>query len=213
MSNDLSDLETVHVIDGFMDNAEAARAAALALSYPPASEKAYFPGRNSARALRIGGMDEAVSGIIGRRLTPNAGSAHGFCRLTLADDVGRGGVHIDPNHWSGVLFLSEPPEAGASGTDFFRHLPSGTTRAPVDKSELARFGVEAFSEMWTKVITPHTHDRSKWERTRRVEAKFNRLVLFRPWMWHNAGPGFGHDLQSGRLVYLLFYDEVRAQPR
>lgn len=214
MSNTLRGLETIHVVDGFLEDPGAARAGALALPYPPASGRNYFPGRNSGARLAIPGLDEAVSQIVGgRQLKPTEGSAHGFCRLALADDTGRGGVHVDPNHWSGVLFLSDPPEAGASGTDFFRHLPSGTVRAPINKEELALFGVAAFSEMWSKVITPHTHDETKWERTRRVEAKFNRLVLFRPWMWHNAGPGFGHDPETGRLVYLLFYDEVTGPPR
>lgn len=213
MSNLLRGLETVHVIDDFLAEPDAVRAAALSLSYPPASGKHYFPGRNSERRLRLDGLDEDVSRLVGSSLRPTEGSAHGHCRLALADDAGRGGVHVDPNHWSGVLFLSEPPETGASGTDFFRHLPSGTVRAPVNKDELALFGVDSFSEMWSKVITPQTLDESKWERTRRVEARFNRLVMFRPWMWHNAGPGFGDSLETGRLVYLLFYDEVRTPPR
>jgi len=35
--------------------------------------------------------------------------------------------------------------------------------------------------------------------------KFNRFVLFRPWLFHNAGPGFGERPENGRLIYLLFY--------
>lgn len=213
MSNILQGPETVLVIDDFMNDPEPIRAAALSLCYPPASGSQYFPGRNSDRRMQIAGLDEAVSRIVGKPLIPTAGSVHAHCRLTLAGEIGRGGVHVDPNHWSGVLFLSEPPEPGASGTDFFRHLPSDTVNAPTSKEELARFGLDSFSEMWTRVITPHTLDESKWELTRRVEAKLNRLVLFRPWMWHNAGPGFGHDPETGRLVYLLFYDEVSAPPQ
>ena len=38
-----------------------------------------------------------------------------------------------------------------------------------------------------------------------VPMKFNRLILFRPWFFHDAGPGFGTDIRTGRLVYLLFY--------
>jgi hypothetical protein len=33
-------------------------------------------------------------------------------------------------------------------------------------------------------------------------------VLFRPWLWHNAGAGFGDCLENGRLIYLLSYNSV-----
>ena len=55
------------------------------------------------------------------------------------------------------------------------------------------------------VIHPHTNDASKWELVRRVQMKFNRLVLFRPWQWHNAAPGFGDRPENGRLIYVLSY--------
>lgn len=213
MSKVLKGLEAIHIVEDFLDQPEKVRETALAQTYPPASANAYFTGRNSAQVMAIPGLDEAVARVVGSPVRPTPGSAHGRCRIALADSTGRGGVHVDPNHWSGVLFLSEPPQEGASGTDFFRHLPSGTVRAPVNRDELAKFDVANYGEMWSKVITPHTHDETKWARVRRVEAKFNRLVLFRPWLWHNAGPGFGDSLETGRLVYLLFYDEVSAPRR
>ena len=42
-----------------------------------------------------------------------------------------------------------------------------------------------------------------------VPMRYNRLVLLRPWLWHTAGPGFGDNLENGRLVYLMFF--VRPQ--
>jgi hypothetical protein len=36
--------------------------------------------------------------------------------------------------------------------------------------------------------------------------KYNRLVLFRPWIFHNAGPGFGDSVENGRVIYPLFYN-------
>ena len=56
---------------------------------------------------------------------------------------------------------------------------------------------------------------SRWERVMRVPMRFNRLVLFSPWLFHNAAPGFGTDTATGRLVYLMFFnravDAGRAQ--
>ena len=38
--------------------------------------------------------------------------------------------------------------------------------------------------------------------------RFNRLMLFRPQQYHDAGAGFGTSLENGRLVYLNFYNNV-----
>ena len=35
--------------------------------------------------------------------------------------------------------------------------------------------------------------------------RFNRLILFNPWMFHNSGPGFGEAPETGRLIYLMFF--------
>lgn len=43
-----------------------------------------------------------------------------------------------------------------------------------------------------------------------VPMRFNRLVLLRPWLWHTASPGFGDSMETGRLVYLLFWNVERA---
>jgi hypothetical protein len=59
------------------------------------------------------------------------------------------------------------------------------------------------------VILPDTNDPNKWELTRHVEMKFNRLVLFRPWLWHLADDGFGDSVANGRLIYLMSYNDVQ----
>ncbi len=43
---------------------------------------------------------------------------------------------------------------------------------------------------------------------RHVPMKFNRLVLFEPWLWHAAGPGFGDSVSNGRLIYLMSYNRA-----
>ena len=32
---------------------------------------------------------------------------------------------------------------------------------------------------------------------------FNRLILYRPWLWHSAGESFGDSVENGRLVQLM----------
>ena len=35
--------------------------------------------------------------------------------------------------------------------------------------------------------------------------RYNRLILFDPWCFHDAAPGSGRDAEHGRLVMLLFF--------
>jgi hypothetical protein len=41
-----------------------------------------------------------------------------------------------------------------------------------------------------------------------IPLRFNRLMLFRPQQYHDAGAGFGDELRNGRLVYLNFYNNL-----
>lgn len=207
MSVDQDPLEAVFVLDDFLPNAQEVRQHALDLNYPDNAGPQYFPGRNSTTSLTLPGLEDYLSRRLGVALKPTPGTAHGKCRLAFAGDVGQGGVHIDQSHWSGVLYLSEPRD-DASGTDFYRHRPSGMIRAPLYQEELSAFGVASFADLWSQVIVPQTNDAAKWEHVRRVDMRFNRLVLFRPWLWHNAGPGFGSTREDGRLVYLIFLSDA-----
>ena len=196
------------MIDDFLPDLLAARAAALALDYPPSAADAYFPGRNSAERLDIPGLDARLSEMAGAALIPAPNTLHGHTRLSFAGDTGRGGVHVDQSHWSGVLYLSEPVGTD-SGTDFYRHRASGMTRAPLTRDELARYGVSDLASIGSEVITPHTDDMSRWEPVRHVEMKFNRLLFFRPWLWHATGPGFGSTIEDGRLIVVIALNELR----
>jgi Family of unknown function (DUF6445) len=194
---------TLLIVDDFIDNAQGLREAALRLTYP--EQKGAFPGRNSLERINIGGLEQEVSRLVGEPLLPIAPlESHAKCRLTLATDEGRGRVHIDQSHWSGILYLSRPEDC-RGGTDFFRHIPTDSEQAPADRDELAARGYASFEEMHREIIAKDGTDETKWERTMTVPMRFNRLVLLRPWLWHTAGPGFGDRPENGRLVYLLFF--------
>ena len=70
---------------------------------------------------------------------------------------------------------------------------------------MKKWGYESYSDFVEKVSKPHSKDPSQWERVMRVPMKYNRLILFRPWLWHTAGPAFGDSIENGRLIYLLFF--------
>ncbi|KFN48255.1 DUF6445 family protein [Arenimonas composti] len=196
------------IVDDFLANAEALRAAALRMDFPPVD--GMFPGRNSRERLLIEGLDAQVSRLLGECVEGMPGpQAHGRFRLALAGDRGRAGVHVDAAHWSGILYLT-PNEHARGGTEFYRHRPTGFEVAPSDDADALRFGHRDAKSMVSSLLASDTLDPSKWELTMRVPMRFNRLVLFRPWLWHTAGENFGTTPEDGRLVYLMFFRSAAA---
>jgi len=196
------------IVDDFLDEPQPLRDAALRLSYPDL--KGAFPGRNSVERINIEGLDQAVSRLVGEPVQGQEyPQSHAKCRITLAADRGRAKVHVDPSHWSGILYLSRPEDC-RGGTEFFRHRATGTERAPYNDEEAARYGYPSAKEMVDRIITDDGKDESKWEMAMRIPMRFNRLILLRPWLWHTAGENFGDTLENGRLVYLMFFRSLRA---
>ena len=201
-------LPSLLIVDDFLKDPWAARRAALALDYDPAKQYGNFPGLNSSTPLETGAVDEAVSRLLGLKLGPAPGTQHGACRLTRKTDKGRSGVHIDPAAYSGILYLSRPEDCakpGAGGTDFFRHKRTGLEAVPQDPAKIAASGYGDINALIEDVVNKDTTLPAKWERTLRVPARFNRLLLFSPWQFHNAAPGFGSTPEDARLVMLLFF--------
>lgn len=180
------------------------RQRALALGYDPALKKGKYPGLMSTAALPVAGMDEAVSQRVGVPLRGDPATMHGHCRLTLKADRGISGVHIDPCFYSGILYLSLP-EHCRGGTEFFRHRRTGLERVPSDPLAVARAGYDDINALVEDVVNRDTNSPSRWERVFTVPMRFNRLVLFNPWLFHNAAPAFGDRPDNGRLIQTLFF--------
>jgi hypothetical protein len=193
------------VVDDFLGHRDAQelRKAALGLTYP--EQQGAFPGRNSLERIDMEELAPAVSRLVSEPVKPISPlQSHGKFRITLAADEGKAKVHIDQAYWSGILYLSRPEDC-QGGTEFFRHLPTATDRAPYNDEELAAMGFSSYQQMHQEIIEKDSLDDSKWEMTMRVPMRFNRLVLLRPWLWHTAGPAFGDRIENGRLVYLMFF--------
>lgn len=192
------------MVDDFLDDPHVLRNAALGLTYPAVD--ATYPGRNSLERINLPELNGEVSRLVGEPLVPMVhNQAHGKCRIALASDVGTAKVHVDGSHWSAILYLSLPQDC-RGGTEFFRHIPTNTERAPYsDEESAARFGAPSAKQWVADVLERDTSDDSKWEMTLRVPMRFNRLVLLRPWLWHTAGESFGDKPENARLVYLMFF--------
>jgi hypothetical protein len=201
-------LPSLLLVDDFLKDPWAARRAAMALEYDPAKQYGNFPGLNSSAPLDTGAIDAAVSRLLGMKLGPAPGTQHGHCRLTSKGAKGRSGVHIDPAAYSGILYLSRPEDCArpdAGGTDFFRHRRTGLEAVPQDPARIAASGYSDINALVEDVVNKDTTLPAKWERTLRIPARFNRLLLFSPWQFHDAAPGFGTARENSRLVMLLFF--------
>lgn len=197
-------LPSLLIIDDFLADPHAARAAALDLGYDPATRKGNYPGTLSTAPLAISGLEESVARIIGVPVAPQPGTSHGHCRLTLKGDRGVSGVHIDPCFYSGILYLSRDEDA-RGGTDFFRHKRTGLEKVTSDPLALAQSGYADVNALVEDVVNRDTLLPARWERVMRVPMRFNRLILFSPWLFHNSADGFGSNADNGRLVHLQFY--------
>lgn len=206
-------LPSLLIVDDFLADPWAARRAALGLDYDPARQHGNFPGLNSTTALDTAALDAAVSRLLGVTLGPAPGTQHGHCRLTMKGAKGRSGVHIDPASYSGILYLSRPEDCArpdAGGTDFFRHRRTGLEAVPQDPARIAASGYSDINALVEDVVNKDTTLPARWERTLRIPARFNRLLLFSPWQFHNAAPGFGRTPEDARLVMLLFFGAVKG---
>ena len=197
-------LPSFMIVDDFLSDPLVTRRAALALDYDPAFKQGNYPGLLSTRPLAIDGMDAAISALVGAPVRPQPGTTHGHCRLTLAKEKGLSGVHIDPCFYSGILFLSLPEQC-RGGTEFFRHRRTGLDRIPSDREAMLRAGYDDPNRLVEEVVNQDTLKPARWERSFVAPMRFNRLILFSPWMFHNSGAGFGSTPETGRLVQLLFF--------
>ncbi len=127
--------------------------------------------------LDVGGMDAAVSSLVGEPLVAAPDTMHGHCRLTLKADKGVTGVHIDPCHYSGILYLSQP-EHCRGGTEFFRHRRTGLEAVPHDIARINAAGYADINALVEDVVNKDTRSPSKWERSFVAPMRFNRLILF-----------------------------------
>jgi len=133
-------------------------------------------------------------------------NANGRLRFTRANDTFKFHIHYDVDmqtKWAGVVYLSkEHPKV--DGTCFWRHLRTGLEIAPNTVEGFAKYGWKNFNDLRDFLQTEGL-DESLWEKTFTVPYKYNRLVLFRPWMLHSPGPAFGDTLQNCRIVQTLFF--------
>jgi len=202
---------TMMVIDDFYDNPDEVRKTALALPYDAIKPGTPYPGRNSMQPLLWQNADQMFSQMLREPVRGASGFAHGKFRLSTAGDVRDSDIHIDPGVvWAGVLYMTLPQHCHG-GTEFFRHKDYGTDGAPLTAEDLKAYGPNETSRdaLVDRLTGVDGRDRTKWEHIMTVPMRYNRLVLFRGFLWHTAGESFGSTPENCRLVQLFFFNSAQ----
>jgi hypothetical protein len=186
--------ETLLIVDDFLDNAVEFREAALRLTYPPTATDS--GRRDSLERINLEGLDRQISWLVNEPLAPvSTSQSHARCSLRLAQDEQIRRILINDGDWSGMLFLSRP-EYDGPGLDFFRHVRTATDGSELNAAQVATSG---------DIVRKDAADETEWERIMRVPIRFNRLVLFRSWLWHAEGPGMGERPEDGWMAYQMLF--------
>jgi len=192
------------VVDNFYGYPEQVRDYALNVEYEELGGR-NWPGRDSLYEHGKEELTSMVSEIVGQKLTTKSCNKCSYFRLTKEGEYGTQDIHFDPNPglvWAGVIYLT-PTLHPTGGTKFWKHKQTGWEFAPIQQ-EAAQHGIQSHEDM-VNFFNVEGKDRSKWIETDNVAFKYNRLVMFNPFMFHSNGDWFGTTNQNARLVQLLFF--------
>ncbi len=179
------------VIDRFVPDAGAVRAAGLAAAYVD------WPGPDGEVYKRVALVD--VPGFragIEHAMGPVQMLGMGY-RLNYGGEQPNAAIHSDLG-WgthAAVLYLSDGP----GGTAFWRHRATGAHRIdPGDRDLFERVRAD-----WGDV--------GRWERVGLAEMKLGRCVIYESALFHSRWPfaAFGSDPESGRLIAVAFFSLCR----
>jgi hypothetical protein len=201
------------VVDDFYPDIDKVRNQALEAEYEPEGLSKNYPGCNSKKSFWNDELKDLLSKVIGRDVSPKLGTACGSYRYVSQSHQSKQIIHFDHfdppsksgQRWAGVIYLSLPEhyDGHDSGTKIYSHKQSGIQVAPFNHIESQKIGVRTINDMQYFFETQGI-DESKWNVELNVPFKYNRMVLFRPWLWHGIAGHFGDNILNSRLTQLLF---------
>jgi hypothetical protein len=198
------------VIDDFYDQPDLVVDYALSLQFEK-QESSTYPGKNSVSGLWHDALKDRIASIVVNDICPSPNMSNGLFRLSAANDTFEQNIHVDPgSDWAGVLYLNREHPHNIDGTCFWQHNHYGFEECPKDAATASVYGFDSYDQIRENIILRDGLDRSLWKCTHRVPYKYNRLVLFRPWLFHSHGENFGsweNDKGSQRLIQLFFLRE------
>ena len=194
------------VIDDFLPDFDAVRAAAYAATYEPLNERAGDTGLYSDFAARPADI-ERISDHLGVPLGPLEGAGTGRFALRTSAMTGGTDIHADPCLLGGIVYIGPGAVAGG-GTSIFRHRATGLVRFPSDEEQRALGLADDQVGYQMYFSRGEGFDRGRWDEVHRCEFVPNRLLLIAGGLFHSYTAPFGSSLEDGRLVQLYFLNPV-----
>ena len=200
--------QNIIVVDDFYTNPEEVRNIALSQKYPEPEEEYTYPGKNSEGSYYNQQVHQKFEYIANQKLNP--ADKNGYFRISLETDQHKQDIHVDPSwEWGAVIYLSKPEDCiDEGGTSFWRHNTLKMEMCPKTDEESQFYGFPSYKEAWWTTVYGDGQDRSKWTRYFLCPMRYNRMILFRTYLWHSHNFNFGTNLQNGRLVQLFFFQEL-----
>lgn len=143
--------------------------------------------------------------LLDEKLIDSATQLNGRIRFSTPSDYYKQNIHFDggKTRWSGVVYLSKNhPEV--EGTNFWKNRKTGLEEIPRTEEDSIKYRLNT-KEKIKNLLEVEGVDNSYWKKTFSVPYKYNRLVLFRPWLFHSPGQAFGDSIKSSRIVQTLFF--------
>ena len=170
-----------------------------------------WPGMNSVNTFFNDKFIDAFRKVTGENIIHSNDGRSGFFRSTTKNDKFKQLIHFDPNPkqvWAGVWYgtpITDEETQNRCGTSFWYHKKLQITKMPLIEEERRKLGFYGHNEMRNFMETEGI-DTSLWECHFNVPFKYNRMVIFRPWLWHSIAGMFGDSKETARLVQLFFLD-------
>lgn len=197
--------QNIIVVDDFYTNPDEIRNIALNSNYPEPETEYTYPGKNSEDSYYNQEIHFNFEKLINQKLKP--ADRNGYFRISLENDSHKQDIHVDPSwEWGAVVYLSNPKDCvNEGGTSFWRHNTLNIEMCPKTDKEAQNYGFSSYEEARGSFVYDDGQDRSKWTRYFLCPMKYNRMVIFRTYLWHSHNYNFGTNLENGRLVQLFFF--------
>jgi hypothetical protein len=200
--------KNIIIVDDFYSDPDQVRKFALSVNYNTSEKQTNWPGKDSTEEYLSEELTMGISHIVNEPLRSVSQNKSHYFRITKEGEFGSQHIHFDPGSnliWAGICYLT-PTERPESGTKFWRHKQYGWESAPTEQ-EANPFGIYNSNDM-KKFFETDGVDESKWTEVFNVPFKYNRLVLFRPWLFHCNGKSFGKTDETSRLIQLFFFHQM-----
>jgi len=184
-------MNSVFIVDNFYADPYSVREYAMNQEYEKNPDNYGYVGSRTTKQYFPLGIKERFEEIIGEKIVK--WEEHGYNGRFQYNVAGQPLVfHCDEQKWAGLIYLT-PNAPYQAGTRLLAH-----------KKNRVRFNkepkiMECFSQETFLDGTP-------FETVDHVGNVFNRLVIYRGGLIHAASEYFGHNMETGRLWQMFFFD-------